>query len=172
MLFTNPLALLTNKHAATIFALLIGGFIASLPSPGADAWTWSSAGSGGLILWPLFGATNQLLGGLAFLVIGFYLWRRSKPVWFLGFPLVFMLIMPAWALIWQMFVEAPGSDTSWLQDGRWILLAIGGATLALEVWTIIEATLLWPKVKGVLEDGLPGAEPAPAVQPAAVAETA
>jgi carbon starvation protein len=162
----NPIAWLTNKHVATIAALLIGGFIAALPSPNADAWTWATAGSGGLILWPLFGATNQLLGGLAFLVIGFYLWRRSKPVWFLLPPLVFMLIMPAWALLWQMFVEAPGAETGWWQDGRWILLAIGLATLALEIWTIVEAVLLWPRVKGVLEDQLPGGEFDPALQPA------
>jgi carbon starvation protein len=168
----NPILWLTNKHAATIFALLVGGFIASLPSPNADAWTWATAGSGGLILWPLFGATNQLLGGLAFLVIGFYLWRRSKPVWLLVFPLIFMLIMPAWALLWQMFIEAPGADTGWFQDGRWILLTIGLATLALEAWTIVEAVLLWPRVKGVLEDTLPGAEPEPALQPATVTETA
>ena len=162
----NPVLLLTNKHAATIFALVIGGLIASLPAPSAEAWTLATAGTGGLILWPMFGATNQLLGGLAFLVIGFYLWRRSKPVWFLLPPLVFMLIMPAWALGWQMFVESPGSETSWLQDGRWLLLAIGAATLALEIWMIVEAALLWPKVKGVLEGQLPGTEADPALQPA------
>ena len=70
--------------------------------PGAYAvWHWLEqyGGKGGMILWPMFGATNQLLGGLAFLVIGFYLWRRNKPVWFLALPMLFMLIMPAWAWI-------------------------------------------------------------------------
>ena len=66
----NPLAWLTNKHSATIFAILIAGALAALPAPGRE-WSWQSAGTGGLILWPMFGATNQLLGGLAFLVIGF-----------------------------------------------------------------------------------------------------
>jgi carbon starvation protein len=162
----NGLAVLTNKHAATVFALIVGGVIAALPAPSADAWTWATAGSGGMILWPLFGATNQLLGGLAFLVIGFYLWRRSKPVWFVLPPLVFMLIMPAWALLWQMFIEAPGADTGWWQDQRWILFTVGLATLALELWMIVEAVLLWPNVRGVLEDQLKGAEADPALQPA------
>ena len=153
----NPIEWLTNKHAATIFALVIGGFIAALPKPGAE-WTLATAGTGGLILWPMFGATNQLLGGLAFLVIGFYLWRRSKPVWFVVPPLIFMLIMPAWALAWQIFVEAPGSDASWIHDRRWILLFIGIATLALEIWMIVEALLLWPKVRGVLEQQLGGGD--------------
>ena len=52
-------------------------------------------GSGGMILWPLFGATNQLLAGLAFMVTVFYLWRRNKPIWFAIIPMVIMLIMPA-----------------------------------------------------------------------------
>ena len=55
-------------------------------------------GSGGLYLWPLFGATNQLLAGLAFMVTAFYLWRRNKPIWFLVPPMILMVIMPAWAL--------------------------------------------------------------------------
>src|SRR5690606_26172296 len=65
---TLKFAPLTNKHTATIFAIIVAGIIAALPLPGAE-WSWSTAGKGGLILWPLFGATNQLLGGLAFLVI-------------------------------------------------------------------------------------------------------
>ncbi len=81
----NPIAALTNKHGATIFAILTAGFIASIPLPGS-AWGWDAAGKGGLILWPLFGATNQLLGGLAFLVITFWMWRRNLPVYFCGHP--------------------------------------------------------------------------------------
>ena len=86
---SNPLAWLTNKHCATIFAILIAGALASMPGkPGGDP------GTGGLILWPLFGATNQLLAGLAFLVIAFWLWRRGLPVWFIVLPTIFMLVLP------------------------------------------------------------------------------
>ncbi|MEZ6065317.1 MAG: carbon starvation CstA 5TM domain-containing protein [Planctomycetaceae bacterium] len=56
-----------------------------------------------MILWPMFGATNQLLAGLAFLVILFWLWRRNKPVWFIVLPTLFMLVMPAHALLVQLF---------------------------------------------------------------------
>jgi len=151
----NPVAWLQNKHVATIFAVVVGLGIAALPAPGA-AWSFASAGTGGMILWPMFGATNQLLGGLAFLVIAFYLWRRRKPIWFLMLPLVFMLIMPAWALGYQLFVRGIGMETSWLaaESPNWALIVIAIATLVLEVWTIIEAIILFPKAKGVLE-GLP-----------------
>ncbi len=139
---------LQNPHGATMFAVVTAFALALVPAPG-QAWTWTDAGKGGLILWPLFGATNQLLGGLAFLVISFWLWRRGKPVWFAIIPAIFMLIMPAWAMIAQV----PG----WLTEGqeRPLLVGIAVVTLALEAWMIVEAILMWPKTKGVLEKTLP-----------------
>ena len=67
----TPFALLQNKHGATIFAVVIATAMAAIP-PGGAEWNWANAGKGGLILWPLFGATNQLLAGLSFMVIAFY----------------------------------------------------------------------------------------------------
>ena len=142
-------AWLKNKHGATIFAVCIAGAMAAVPPSGSE-WTLANAGKGGLILWPLFGATNQLLAGLCFMVITFYLWRRGKPVWFLVIPMIFMLIMPLWAMLHQLF-SAPG----WLvgDEPDYLLGGIGLATVALEVWMIFEGWQLFPKAKGVLEDG-------------------
>ncbi len=151
----NPLVWLTNKHTATVFACVVAAAIAAMPLPG-QSWAWANAGKGGMILWPMFGATNQLLGGLSFLVIAFYLWRRDKPIWFLVLPMVFMLIMPLWAMGMQLFVGF-GKTPSWWSSGNWVLVVIGLATLALEVWMICEAVLLMPRVKGVLEPVLEGA---------------
>ncbi len=150
---------LGNRYTATLVAVLVAGALASLPGPGAEAWTLQTAGGGGLILWPMFGAVNQLMAGLAFLVIAFWLWRRGRPVYFIVIPLIFMLIVPAWAMLWQAFVQAPGQETSWLQDGNWILLSIGVATVVLEIWMIVEAIKLFPRVKGVVEDNAPDAMP-------------
>jgi len=90
------------------------------------------------------------LAGLCFMVITFYLWRRGKPVWFLVIPMIFMLIMPLWAMLHQLF-SAPG----WLvgDEPDYLLGGIGLATVALEVWMIFEGWQLFPKAKGVLEDG-------------------
>ena len=120
-----------------------------MPLPG-QAWSLAGAGKGGMILWPMFGATNQLLAGLSFLVITFYLWRRDRPVWFLVVPMVFMLVMPLWAMTMQLFVGF-GTTQSWWASGNWVLITIGLATMVLELWMIAEAALLLPKVKGVLE---------------------
>lgn len=143
-----PLALLQNKHGATIFAIVIATGMAAIP-PGGAEWSWTNAGKGGLILWPLFGATNQLLAGLSFLVITFYLWRRGRAVWFLVIPMIFMLIMPIWAMTYQLFL-APG----WLisEQPNMLLGGIGLATIALEIWMIVEAIKLFPKAKGILEE--------------------
>ncbi len=115
----------------------------------------------------MFGATNQLLGGLAFLVIGFWLWRRRLPVWFMVLPMLFMLVMPAWAMAWQLFVGDAGGQPGWLfaepDQRNWVLITVALATLALEAWMLIEALLLWPRVRGELETALPPlrAQPVP-----------
>ena len=140
---------LNNKFCATGLAVILGGAMAMVPGPSG------AMGTGGLLLWPLFGATNQLLAGLAFMVIVFYLWRRNKPIWFAAIPMAIMLIMPAWALTWQLF----NGETGWLASGNenpnYLLGSIGIATLCLQVWMIFEGLLLLPRSRGVLEQALP-----------------
>ncbi len=180
----NPLVWLTNKHGATIFAVILALIIAALPATdtpvslsnaiagdlpadylqananlpatataggigGAAWWLTTYAGKGGLILWPLFGATNQLLAGLAFLVVSFFLWRRGIPVWFIVIPMIFMLIVPAWAMLSDL--------PKWLEaeNPNWVVIVVGISTLLLEGWMLIEAIILWPKVKGVVESMAP-----------------
>ncbi|MCH2061164.1 MAG: carbon starvation protein A [Verrucomicrobiales bacterium] len=142
-LSANPLTWLTNRHGATIFAVILAFGVAASPGP-------KGPGSGGLNLWPLFGATNQLLGGLAFLVILFWMRRRNLPMWFIVIPAVFMLLLPGIAMSIELFKPA-----GWIAQGKLLLAFIGLATLALEVWMMIEALIAWPKAKGIIEDSLP-----------------
>ncbi|MDF1826255.1 MAG: carbon starvation protein A [Verrucomicrobiales bacterium] len=141
----NPFYWLTNKHGATIFAVMVAAFIAAMP--GGEG---KPAGTGGLLLWPLFGATNQLLAGIAFLVVTFWMWRRKLPVWFIAIPTVFMLILPGVAMTIQIF----SGENSFLASGNWLLVFIGLSTLALQFWMIAEALIAWPRAKGVLETPL------------------
>lgn len=141
-LYIKPLE---NKYAATTLAVTVGGTIAMIPSvPGGNL------GTGGLLLWPLFGATNQLLAGLAFLVTVFYLWRRGKPIYFAVIPMIIMLIMPAWALLHQLF-----SESGFLASGKYVLFTFGLGIMGLQIWMIVEAIIAWPRAKGVLEETLP-----------------
>lgn len=142
---------LTNKYAATGFAIVLAGWLASMPGAPAAPGVPLNGGTGGLILWPLFGATNQLLAGLAFLVIVFYLWRRGQAIWFAAIPMAIMLVMPAWAMLWQMF--NPG--TGWWHSNDRLLFWTAAVILGLQMWMVIEAFLLFPRIRGVLEDSLP-----------------
>ena len=139
----RPITILSNKHGATVFAILLAGSLAALPPP-LVPWTLQSAGKGGLILWPLFGATNQLLAGLAFLVITFWLWRRSLPVWFIIPPAIVMLILPGIAMTIKVY--------EFFQNSQFLLAILGLATIALQIWIIMEAKIAWPRARGVMED--------------------
>jgi carbon starvation protein len=136
---------LPGRYIATGIAVVLAAGLAAIPAS-AGAWTWESTGTGGLILWPLFGATNQLLAGLAFLVIAFFLWRSGRSAWFILVPMVAMLIIPAWAM-WAQIFTGTGAELAWVDREAWLLVLIGGVILLLECWMIIEAILLWPSIR-------------------------
>jgi len=132
---------LAGSHGATLLAVVAAGVLAAIPPAGAE-WNLANAGNGGMLLWPLFGATNQLVAGIAFIVIIFYVRATGKPVWFLIPPMIFMLVMPLWAMVMQVFTGT-GAAQSWLAAGNWPLVAIGTASIALEIWLIVEACMIW-----------------------------
>ena len=137
---------LTNKYTATAVAVVSAGAMALISGP-------LGPGSGGLILWPLFGAINQLLAGLAFLVVAFYLIRHNRPVYFLIVPLCLMVILPAWAMTYQII--------GFYSDGNWLLVALGTLVEILQVWMLVEAILMWKRAKGVAPAPLPPLQLAP-----------
>jgi carbon starvation protein CstA len=132
----NPFRWLATRHGATSLAVVSAILLAFIPAPG-QTWSLANAGAGGLILWPMFGATNQLLGGLAFIVIAVWLIATKRPWWFLAFPAGLMLVLPAWALIWQTFVGNEGTP-AWVANGDWVLTGVAVFMLAMEAWLVIE----------------------------------
>ena len=133
-----------NKHAATLIAVLTAGVLAALPAPGQPL-TWSTAGTGGLILWPMFGAVNQLMAGIALLVIAVWLRRRGRRAWFIGLAAAWMLVGPAWTLIHQAWVSVPGGGVGWLRSERPnpALLILAALTLLGVAWIAMEAVRAW-----------------------------
>lgn len=55
-------------------------------------------GKSGLFLWPVFGASNQLLAALTLLTVTLYLYRRQQPFLFALLPFCFMYLISLWAL--------------------------------------------------------------------------
>ncbi|MBY6112054.1 carbon starvation protein A [Halomonas sp. DP1Y21-3] len=87
-------------------------------------------GSGGLIIWPLFGTTNQLLAGLTLLVVTVMLMRNHRPVYCTLIPLVFLLIVTVLALLAQL--------KSFFVAGNYFLLALDIVVLIASVLVAME----------------------------------
>lgn len=137
-------AAIANRYTATALAVFTAGALAL-----GDVFDkgLASAGAGGLILWPIFGATNQLLGGLALLVVTIWLVKTRKPIWVTAAPMIFMLAMTGWAIVELIsgFSQNPEKVH---------LLIITSLMLALEVWIVVEAGLYLLRFR-------PSSEPAP-----------
>jgi carbon starvation protein len=112
---------LTTKYGATLFAV-ITAILLAMAKPG---------GAGAMILWPLFGASNQLLAGLALMIITVYLAKEGKPIIFTAIPMVFMMIMTGWGMVYNIADYYTSAD--------WLLFIIGIIIMILEIWMIIEA---------------------------------
>ena len=80
---------------ATIITLILPGALVFMtytdPATGQVLPAWRA-------VWPMFGATNQLLAALALLAITVWLKRTGRAWAFAGVPMVFMLVMTMSAL--------------------------------------------------------------------------
>lgn len=77
--------------AATLVLPLVFVLITLKDAQGNPLPAWKA-------IWPVFGATNQLLAGLALLVIMIWMKRAGKKTLFIFLPMVFMIVMTVWAL--------------------------------------------------------------------------
>ncbi len=125
-----------NRFIATTFGLLIALALSILP-PLLE--TGKVDGSGGMLLWPLFGTGNQLLAGLALLVVTMWLLRRKVRTIYTLLPLVFLLTMTAWA----MFINF----TIFIKGHHYHLFIIGLVILILEIIMIAYAVVVWREIK-------------------------
>lgn len=93
------------------------------------------SGAGGMIIWPLFGTTNQLLAGLTLLVITVMLVRFGRPMYFTLVPLLFLLIMTILALLVQLkqFYLAQ----NWFLLGLDIVILVATILIALECASVL-----------------------------------
>ncbi|MGX5914904.1 carbon starvation CstA family protein [Aliidiomarina sp. Khilg15.8] len=87
-------------------------------------------GSGGLLIWPLFGTTNQLLAGLTLLVITVILARLGRPTYYTLIPLVFLLIMTVFALVLQLKTFYAAGD--WFLFSLDLVVLVAAILIALE----------------------------------------
>ncbi|MCF7810574.1 carbon starvation protein A [bacterium] len=120
---------LTNRYNSTFVAILSAFLLAF----------YNGSGNGALTLWPLFGSVNQLLAGLALLVITIYLAKQKIRVRYTAIPMVIMVFLTGWAMILNL--------KDFYLSSNWLLFTIGLAVFALEIWMIIESVLVLKRVK-------------------------
>jgi carbon starvation protein len=55
--------------------------------------------------WALFGTANQLLAGLTLLVVASWLKSQGRKAWFVGVPMLLVLVTTTWSLIAQLIAS-------------------------------------------------------------------
>ncbi len=113
---------------------LQNGYVAVLVALGsclALAFGAGSGGDGGMLIWPLFGTTNQLLAGLTLSVIAVMLMRNRKPAIYVLVPLAFLLVMSIVALFIQL--------GAFIAAGDWLLGSLNVVVLVASLFVAFEA---------------------------------
>ena len=107
-------------------------------------------GSGGMVIWPLFGTTNQLMAALTLSVIAVMLIQLRRPVWPVMIPLVFVAIVSVYALIIQL--------GTFFTTQNWLLLVLDVIILVCALWVIVEAVAAMNRARKAPAIELPTAE--------------
>ncbi|TGL63460.1 carbon starvation CstA family protein [Leptospira sarikeiensis] len=124
--------ILGNRYVSSILACVAIGFFAFLQIDQGGKKT-----TAGLALWKLFGTTNQLLAGLALLVITVYLLYSKKKTWTSFIPMIFVLGATLWAMVINFY------DFLFSKSPSYLLAGVGGVLIFLTLWLLIEAILAW-----------------------------
>jgi len=98
-----------------------------------------NGGKGGLILWPISGASNQLLASLTLLIITVFLSKKGKNIIYTFIPFLFMTFMTSWAMLIQL--------NGYYLNKTSHLLIIGGLIVFLEIWMLVEGFIVLTKHK-------------------------
>jgi len=109
---------------------------------GADP---DNPGGGGMVLWPLFGTTNQLTAALSLLVITLLLARLRRPVIFTLLPFMLVATLTTWAMVYNL--------ASYFSAENWFLLMIGSIIFSLNIWLILEGAMAGRRLSRELRHG-------------------
>ncbi|PBB05106.1 carbon starvation CstA family protein [Salimicrobium humidisoli] len=129
---------LTKTHVATTVAVVSSAALTLIPE-GPKGF-----GSGGYLLWPLFGTSNQLLAGISLLLISVWLKRLGRNYWPAMIPMMFLMFMTLWAMVSQVLTDwAP-----WVEGSDWLLFIFGALIMVFAIWITITAISVLMKEDG------------------------
>jgi carbon starvation protein len=90
-----------------------------------------ASGTGGLVIWPLFGSTNQILAGLTLLVISVMLIKLGRPSLYTLVPMLFVLTMS--------FLAGCVTLVQFYTDGNYLLVVLDVVVLITSLLVMLEA---------------------------------
>ncbi|MFQ6605753.1 MAG: carbon starvation protein A [Fidelibacterota bacterium] len=121
--------LLTNRYMATILAVVPAVLLVFTNA--TDPLT-GQVRQAGWILWPIFGASNQMLAALILMVLTIYFWQRKKQIIPLLIPMLFIMTVTLTALVLNMSVF-------WERNP--LLFGIAVVLFLLIIWMMVEGVL-------------------------------
>lgn len=127
---------LTNMHFSTFIAVGTSAALVLIPEGPRGI------GSGGYLLWPLFGTSNQLLAAISLLIVTIWLKRKGRNYIYTLIPLIFLLFMTLWAMVQQVFFEWSVYGNS---ESNFLLFGFGAVILSSALWIVMEAVLLFSR---------------------------
>ena len=110
--------ILKNKIVGTLLTIIPAALLLIIPIGDKSL---------GSFLWPLFGASNQMLAALTLMIISFYFWHRGKNVFPLILPMIFISIICISSFVFNFF-----------NYENVLLLCFNGILLSLVIWLLIE----------------------------------
>lgn len=124
-------SILKNRYTATIVAIV--------PALLLTLWHVKDPISGkeiqaGWALWPIFGASNQMLAALTLMMISIYFWKRKKPVILLVIPFILVTLTTIISLVIQA--------QSFVENNHFLLM-IDGILATLIIWMLYEGWSLF-----------------------------
>ncbi|MCA9529000.1 MAG: carbon starvation protein A [Myxococcales bacterium] len=118
---------LENRYVATVVAIVPAMALAfgqtTDPASGeAKALGW--------VLWPIFGASNEMLAALTLMVLSLYFWLRKRPV----LPLLLPMLIVTAVSIAALF----GKLQQFLASGHHVLAGLAFVLLMMTGWMLFE----------------------------------
>ena len=128
---------LTHLHVSTFIAVGASAALVLIPEGPMGM------GSGGYLLWPLFGTSNQLLAGISLLLITIWLKRSGRSIIYTLVPMIFLSFVTIWAMVEHVFFEWSGAGDA---DANLLLFSFGAIILVFAIWIILEAMNLLRRI--------------------------
>lgn len=122
----SKIRVLENRYFATVIAIL--------PALALTMWNVTdpitgSSKQAGWILWPIFGASNQMLAAFTFMVLTLYFWQLKRPVLPIFIPMILIMLATLASIILKT-IDFAGSNP--------LLFFLNLILIALIGWMIFE----------------------------------